>query len=257
MYKISNLQENPNIKVISSLGNVRVLEYQRDMSVTPLTAATEYFSAQMDIRKRQAVIELDDSGFVLQAGSMQWIAGDIKIGTGIKGVGDFFGKALSSSVTKESTIKPLYRGTGTIVLEPTYRYIILLDVTEWGTVVLDDGLFLACDENVKQHVTSRTTLSSAVLGKEGLFNLALSGSGVAVLESPVPYEELVKVELNNDVLKIDGNNAIAWSNSLQFTVEKTTKSLIGSAASGEGFVNVYRGTGTVLMAPLTTSANGK
>ena len=29
------------------------------------------------------------------------------------------------------------------------------------------------------------------------------------------------------------------------------KSLIGSAASGEGLVNVYRGTGKVLLAPVT------
>ena len=63
-------------------------------------------------------------------------------------------------------------------------------------------------------------------------------------------EELIEVELNNDVLKVDGSFAIAWSNSLEFTVERTTKTLIGSAASGEGLVNVYRGTGKVLMAPL-------
>ena len=44
--------------------------------------------------------------------------------------------------------------------------------------------------------------------------------------------------------------AIAWSNSLTFTVEKTTRSLMGSAASGEGFVNVYRGTGRILIAPV-------
>ena len=29
------------------------------------------------------------------------------------------------------------------------------------------------------------------------------------------------------------------------------KSLVGSAASGEGLVNVYRGTGKVLLAPVT------
>ena len=94
------------------------------------------------------------------------------------------------------------------------------------------------------------TLSSAVLGQEGLFNTALSGEGVVVLESPVPAEELIVVDLKDDVLKIDGNMAIAWSNTLKFTVEKTTKSLVGSAASGEGFVNVYRGTGRVMLAPV-------
>ena len=70
-----------------------------------------------------------------------------------------------------------------------------------------------------------------------------------MLESPVPREELIEFELNNDVLKIDGNMAIAWSNTLEFKVEKSGKSLIGSAVSGEGLVNVYRGTGKVLMAP--------
>ena len=44
--------------------------------------------------------------------------------------------------------------------------------------------------------------------------------------------------------------AIAWSDSLKFTVERSTKTLVGSAVSGEGLVNVYRGTGRVLIAPV-------
>ena len=57
-------------------------------------------------------------------------------------------------------------------------------------------------------------------------------------------------EVDNDVIKIDGNMAIAWSSSLQFTVERSSKSLIGSAVSGEGLVNVFRGSGKILMSPL-------
>ncbi len=60
----------------------------------------------------------------------------------------------------------------------------------------------------------------------------------------------MEIVLQEDVLKVDGNFAIAWSNSLDFTVERSGKSLIGSAASGEGLVNVYRGTGRVLLAPV-------
>ena len=44
--------------------------------------------------------------------------------------------------------------------------------------------------------------------------------------------------------------AIAWSDTLNFTVEKSTRSLVGSAVAGEGFVNVFRGTGKILMAPV-------
>ena len=92
-------------------------------------------------------------------------------------------------------------------------------------------------------------------GGEGLFNLSLNGRGVFCVESDCPKEELIEITLQDDVLKIDGNYAIAWSKSLNFTVERSGKSLIGSAASGEGLVNVYRGTGKVLMMPTAKMPN--
>ena len=95
----------------------------------------------------------------------------------------------------------------------------------------------------------RSNVSSAVAGGEGLFNLGLRGSGVACLASPCPREELIQVDLRDDVLRIDGNMAVAWSGSLSFTVERSSRTLLGSAVSGEGLVNVYRGTGSVLMSP--------
>ena len=80
--------------------------------------------------------------------------------------------------------------------------------------------------------------------------MSLHGNGVVALESNVPEEELIVIELENDELKIDGNLAVCWSSNLDFTVERTTKTLVGSAVSGEGLVNVYRGTGRVLMSPV-------
>ena len=60
----------------------------------------------------------------------------------------------------------------------------------------------------------RSNFSSAVAGGEGLFNLSLNGNGVFCIESECPKEELIEIELQNDVLKVDGNYAIAWSKSL-------------------------------------------
>lgn len=155
-------------------------------------------------------------------------------------------------VTKETAVKPEYIGEGFLVLEPTYKYIILQDVSKWGSVgmTIEDGMFLACDANVKRNIVARKTLSSAVLGGEGLFNMSLQGNGAVALESNVPEDELIEIELENDELKIDGNLAVCWSSNLDFTVERTTKTLVGSAVSGEGLVNVYRGTGRVLMSPV-------
>ena len=181
---------------------------------------------------------------------MQWMAGDVRATTGLKGVGDFIGKAIRGKVTKESAIKPEYTGTGTLVLEPTYKHILLLDVDEWDqSLVIEDGLFLACDSGLKHKTVMRSNLSSAALGGEGLFNLGLTGQGTIALESSVSREELIEIELENDELKIDGNMAIAWSGGLEFTVERSGKTLMGSEASGEGLVNDYRATGKVLMAP--------
>lgn len=251
MYKIKNFTDNDDIRTIASMGAFSVIEYQRDLSVMPSNAMIAYYCNEMNVRKRQVICDMSKSNVTVQAGAMQWTVGDVKATTGLKGVGDFFGKAVRGSVTGESAIKPEYTGNGTLVLEPTYKYILLLDVADWnGSIVLDDGLFLACESGLKHKAVARSNFSSAVAGNEGLFNLGIQGRGVLCLESPCPSEELVEITLENDVLKVDGNMAIAWSGSLDFTVERSGKSLIGSAASGEGLVNVYKGTGKVLLAPV-------
>lgn len=251
MYKVKNFLDNNDIKILDTKGPFTVVEYLRDLSVTPMTAQTSYFSNLMNVRKRQVICNLAVSPVTVQAGAMQWIVGNVNATTGLKGVGDLFSKAVRGKVTGESAIKPEYTGDGQIVLEPTYRHIILINLEEWNnSIVLDDGLFLACESKLQQKAVMRSNISSAVAGNEGLFNLGVQGQGILCIESLCPQEELIEIELENDTVKIDGNMAIAWSGSLEFTVERSGKSLIGSAASGEGLVNVYRGTGKVLLAPV-------
>jgi len=251
MYTINNFTNNDDIRILDTLGPFTVVEYLRDLSVLPMNAEVAYYCHKMNVRKRQVICDLSKANITLQAGAMQWMVGNVNAATGVKGVGDLFGKALRGSVTGESAIKPEYTGDGTLVLEPTYKHILLIDTEAWNDfVVLDDGLFLACDSKLTHKAVMRSNLSSAVAGNEGLFNLGIKGKGILCLESPCPKEELIEITLVNDVLKVDGNMAIAWSGTLNFTVERSGKTLIGSAASGEGLVNVYRGTGKVLLAPV-------
>ena len=255
--RIENLQ-NENRKFAKSIGNFHVLEYVQDASVSPMNAMNEYFMSKMGVRRRQVVIDIDkDHSAIIQAGAMQWMGGNVQATSGVKGIGDLLGKAIKGAVTKETAVKPEYVGEGCLVLEPTYKYIILADIGKWGPagMTIEDGMFLACDANVKSRVVARKNLSSAVLGSEGLFNLSLQGNGVAALESNVPEDELIEVILENDELKIDGNLAVCWSSNLEFTVERSTKTLVGSAVSGEGLVNVYRGTGRVLMCPVAPTTS--
>lgn len=251
MFKINNYFDNKNIISKQSLGSFEVIEHLKDLSLGYGEATEAYFADKMEVRSRQLICDIkpERCGVTLQAGDMQWYVGNIEVATGVKGVGDLFSKIAKGAVTGEGAIKPQYKGDGILATEPTYKHIILLDNNEWNnSVVLEDGIFLACEDTLKHKIQARK-LNSSIAAGEGLFNLKLEGQGIFAVESAYPKEELIECELNDDTLKIDGNMAIAWSSSLKLTVERTTKTLIGSAASGEGLVNVYRGTGKVLMAP--------
>lgn len=255
MVTLNNVFENDNIVKKETRGCFTVLEHKSDRSVSDKTAMQEYFKGKMGLNRRQLLCNLDGNAVKTQAGSMQWTAGAVESVTGITGAGQFAKNILKAAVTKESAVKPVYRGNGQLMLEPTYRYILLEDVASWGEngIVLTDGLFLACDESVAEKVVMRKNLSS-VFGGKGLFNLSLVGKGFCALESFVPREELYEFVLKDDTVKIDGNMAVCWSGSLEFTVERSSKSLFGSMMNGEGLVNVYRGTGKILMAPTLPGA---
>ena len=64
---------------------------------------------------------------------------------------------MRGKVTGESAIKPEYTGQGLLVLEPTYKHLLLIDLDEWNnSIVLDDGLFLACDASLKHKAVMRS-----------------------------------------------------------------------------------------------------
>lgn len=250
---------NDNRKVVSQQGNFKVIEHQKDLSVSKLTAQNEYYSSQMNVKLRQVEISLTGTNTVkTQAGAMQMLLGNVEMNTDVTSAKGFLGSMVKAAVTSETAVKPEYSGNGQVILEPTYKHIILQDVADWGAggLVIEDGMFLASDGTVQHTVIENSQdLATALLSSEGLYNLCFTGSGIVALESYVPLEELVEINLQDDVLKVDGNMAVCWSGSLKFTVEKTTKSLLGSLASGEGLVNVYRGTGKVWVSPVAGTVN--
>lgn len=256
--RIYNFTDNDDVTIVAQQGMFQVMEWQRDFSVGYGGALAAYYASEMGVRRRQLVCHLDGRmGAVVQAGAMQWTVGHVEQTTGLKGVGDFIGKMARGAVTKESAIKPEYTGVGMVVLEPTYRHVLLIDPAQMGgAITVNDGLFYACEASVQQRAVMVSRPSAMIAGGEGLFNLSLEGQGTVALESPVPASEIVTVDLTNEELKVDGNFAIAWTNGLQFTVERSGKTLIGSAAGGEGLVNVYRGSGRVMLAPVAARTEG-
>lgn len=81
MYQISNFTDNDDVKILSEMGPFQVVEYQRDLSVSPSSSVTAYYSAQMNVKKRQLVCNLSKAQVTVQAGAMQWMLGNVNATT--------------------------------------------------------------------------------------------------------------------------------------------------------------------------------
>ena len=80
---------NDNRVVVSELGAFKVIEHQKDLSVSRVSAQNEYFSSQMNVRCRQVEITLDGNVTAkTQAGAMQMLVGDVAMDTGVKSAKD-------------------------------------------------------------------------------------------------------------------------------------------------------------------------
>lgn len=248
---IKNLtSDNPNI-IEREEGPFTIIERKECKSPTLANAVNLYFFNKLGGRIRQVVCNASN-GIVLSNGAMQSVVGDVSVTTGVKGVGDFIMKGIRGKASGEATINPHYVGQGYVITEPTFRFLIPFDISQFGgSVVLEDGYFYACEESLQMRTVSRKTVSSMAMGNEGLFNLQLQGKGRFILESDIAPEDLVWVYLDNEKIKIDGSMAIAWSGNLRFTVGKSGSTLIGSAMNGEGLVNIYEGTGLVIYKALS------
>lgn len=250
MYSAVGTREN--IKVIDSAESggvkIEVMEYQKLLGSTNTSAAMDlYFMEKQNMRARQVAVYINNDMVTVEPGAMSYFQGNLEMVSGVT-AGNALGRLFSGAVTGEAMAQPEYRGTGMLVLEPSFNHFLVLQLDR-EEIIVDKGMFYCAQSGVTVKAVAQRNLSSALAGGEGIFQISLSGTGLVVLECPVPSCEIDIIELNNDVLRVDGNFAVLRSAALQFTVERSAKSLLGSAVSGEGLVNVYRGTGSVWLAP--------
>ena len=212
------------------------------------TAFMLSYMREANIKLRQLRIVLSGGGVFTEANALSFMRGPIEVSTNTGGLFSLSKKFVSSKISGEPVIKPHYKGVGEILLEPSFGHYAMLEL-ENEEIIIDDSLFFAAEDSIEIGITSMKTVSSALFGTEGLFQTKLKGTGIVVLEIPVPETEIFKYSLVDDVLKIDGNFSVLRTGGITFTVEKTTKTLIGSGFSGEGLLNVFRGTGEVWLMP--------
>ena len=235
-------RETPNMKI-------EVMEYTNlKGSSSPYLAERMWFMDQKHMRARQIAVYMNNTSITMQPGAMSYFQGPIEMVSGVT-MGNLVGKMFKSATTGEAIAQPEYKGSGIIVLEPSYKHFLILELEPGEEIVVDKEMFYCAAGTVEVKPFLLKSVSSLAFGGEGWFQISLKGPGLVVLECAVPMDEINKIHLNNDVLKVDGNFSILRTGSIQFTVERSAKTLIGSAVSGEGLVNVYRGTGDVWIAP--------
>jgi len=190
---------------------------------------------------KQVKINLQNETVRAEAGALFYLSGNIEIES--KGTGGAAG-FLKSMATGENIFRPSYTGSGEVFLEPSFSgyHVLELQGEEW---VMDAGGYWASEGSVEISAKFNRLLTG-LFGGEGLAQTTARGNGKVVLQTPGPIEEIY---LENDKLVVDGTFAVARSGNLNYRVDKATKGWLGAGASGEGLVNVYEGTGKILLAP--------
>ena len=247
----TSINSQNKMTMLSEMSNeskFQVLEYDTLDGATDISTALGLkIMNDSGIKLRQVRIILEDSSIKLESGALSYMKGDININNKMGGVVGLGKKFFNSKLTGETMFKPTYYGTGEIFLEPSFGHYALIELED-EQIIVDDGLFYACEEGIEVGSAIQKSVSSALFGNEGLYQTSISGNGIVVLELPVPESEVFKCKLFNDTLKVDGNFVVLRTSNVKFTVEKSS-SIIGSISNGEGLLNVYRGTGEVWLLP--------
>jgi uncharacterized protein (AIM24 family) len=190
-------------------------------------------------------VELTNESVRSEAGALRYYQGPIEMKAQLPSVGGFFKSKLSG----QKVIRPVYSGTGVVMLEPSFHDFFALELDD-ETYILDRGAYWASDVDID--VTARVNkISTSMLSGEGLIQTAVVGTGTVIVRSPGPVQ---RIDLNSDRIVVDGSFAVARSAGLNFTVQASTRSVFGMFFSGELIVSVIEGTGTVYLAPVPNHA---
>lgn len=228
---------------------IEILEYKSLRGLRDVSLAKDlYYIEKAGMSLKQVKITLRNSAVTTERGALYFHKGNICAECDTGGVGGLAKKLIKNKLTNESAFTPTYSGTGELFLEPSFSHFILMELDN-DSITVDKGMFYCCENGVSVEVISQKNLSSGLFGGEGWFQTKISGTGLCVLAIPVPLAEVLKYELNNERLQVDGDFVFLRSSSLNFTVERSAKSLVGNMSSGDGALQTFEGTGKVWMAP--------
>lgn len=230
-------------------GNIfEVVQYRSLQGSSDLDVAEKIFLVnQADIHLKMVRATLDKSQIIIEPGALYFMKGDLQLESSTQGG---IAKGLMRKfMTGETLFQSKIKGTGEVYLEPSFGHYLLFNIDN-DALIFDKGAFCCASGSMEVGAKLQKNVSSALFGGEGFFQTEVKGSGVVVLNSPVPVDELLLYELSaGEKLSVDGNFAFVRTASVSFRAEKSGKTLFQSVTSGEGLLQTFTGPGMVWVAP--------
>lgn len=226
-----------------------ILEITRlDGGVNEQQLMSIFLMNQTNVKPKLIRIKLNNSKVITEAGSLYYLKGNIISDTHIGSVGEIAKKLFKKMVTKETMFNPTYEGTGEIYLEPRIGHFALVKLNN-ESIIVDKGMFYCATKDIKVSPYMQDDISTGLWGGEGYFQTKIEGTGLVVLEIPVPLDEIQMIKLNNETLQVDGNFSILRSSTIKFEVSLSSKGLVSSMVNGERLLQKFSGRGIVWLAP--------
>ena len=209
-------------------------------------------------------IELDlGETIIAEAGAMNWMEADIvyeaKMGDGSNQDEGLMGKLLSAgkrAISGESLFLTHFTNTGSskrrvAFAAPYPGHIIPIDLAKFGgELMCQKDAFLCAALGTKLDIAFTRKLGTGFFGGEGFILQHLHGDGMAFVHAG---GSVIKKELVNETLRVDTGCLVAFSSSVDYSIEMT-KGLKSMFFSGEGlFLATLSGTGTVYLQSLPFS----
>ncbi|MDR2114111.1 MAG: TIGR00266 family protein [Bifidobacteriaceae bacterium] len=191
---------------------------------------------------------------LIQRGSMVYSTPGVELNARLNASGEGFGKFVKavarSAVSNESafiTEVVCQAPAGEVAIAPTYPgTIVQLDVGA-NQYRLNDGAFLAMDSSVA-YTLERQNVGKAIFGGQGGFWVKTTNGQGAMLVNA--FGSITEIPLNNaNGFVVDNRHVVAWDRNLDYHIQMQS-GFFGSIGTGEGLVNVFSGTGKILIQSL-------
>lgn len=189
---------------------------------------------------RQVVIDIAGEAVRARAGALSNMHGHIEFTPRLPGPGDIW-RAL---FTSEARVRPWYRGTGKIILQPSLSGYHVFDVAEGERWILEPGAYWASEGTVALGL-SREPIFASLWAGDGLLNwkTTLAGRGRVAINAPGPVETL---DIDGE-LRVQGRLVLGRTAGLRFRSVRSA-SFPRNMISGQKRMRLFEGRGKVLVA---------